>query len=186
MLIRAGCWAYFPEDRIYFGLYRWRAKILAWCGARLGREVLIARNFRWQGGDNLEIGDRAAISYNCKVLDFAPIEIGSFCRVGTDVTFSNGAPGAPESEARQTIGTGCWIGSGAAIVGAVKVGDYAVIGAGSLVTSDVPAKAVVFGAPARVVWKRKVPGQIWYEGGNWYDTETFELGPRRATAVHQA
>lgn len=178
-LLRLACWPYFPEDRIRLRLYRWRAAVIARCGAKLGKDVLIARNFRWQGGDNLTIGDHAALSYNVQVLDFAPIRIGAFCRIGTDVTFANGAPGEKGTEGEQSLGTGCWIGSGASIVGPVRIGDYAVVAAGSLVTSDVPDKAVVFGTPARTVWKRKVPEQIWYDERRWYDTVTLTLGTKR-------
>lgn len=50
-----------------------------------------------------------------------------------------------------TIGKACFIGSGAIILGGVKIGDYAVIGAGSVVTQDVPEYAFVAGVPARVI-----------------------------------
>lgn len=49
------------------------------------------------------------------------------------------------------IGTGCYIGSGAVIIGPVKIGDFAVIGAGSVVTKSIPAYTFAAGVPAKVV-----------------------------------
>ncbi len=49
------------------------------------------------------------------------------------------------------IGQGCYIGSGAIVIGGVTIGDYAVIGAGSVVTHDVPSHCFVAGVPARVI-----------------------------------
>ena len=49
------------------------------------------------------------------------------------------------------IGNGVWIGAGAVILPGVTIGDYAVIGAGSIVTKDIPANMIAFGDPCRVV-----------------------------------
>lgn len=57
----------------------------------------------------------------------------------------------PESGRDVTIGRGCYVGSRAIIVGPVTIGDHAVIGAGAVVTHDVPAETFAAGVPARVV-----------------------------------
>ncbi|MFZ4801200.1 MAG: acyltransferase [Chlorobium sp.] len=57
----------------------------------------------------------------------------------------------PEEGRDVTIGVGCYIGSGAIIIGKVDIGDYAVIGAGSVVTKNVPSRAFVAGVPARLI-----------------------------------
>lgn len=57
----------------------------------------------------------------------------------------------PEEGRDVTIGLGCYIGSGAIIIGKVDIGDYAVIGAGSVVTKDVPSRAFYAGIPAKLV-----------------------------------
>ena len=57
----------------------------------------------------------------------------------------------PEGGRDITIGSGCYIGGGAIIIGKVDIGDYAVIGAGSVVTKDVPNRAFVAGIPAKLV-----------------------------------
>lgn len=57
----------------------------------------------------------------------------------------------PEGGRDITIGSGCYIGSGAIIIGKVDIGDYAVVGAGAVVTKDVAPRAFVAGVPARVI-----------------------------------
>ena len=57
----------------------------------------------------------------------------------------------PEGGRDINIGSGCYIGGGAIIIGKIDIGDYAVIGAGSVVTKDVPPRAFVAGIPAKVV-----------------------------------
>jgi acetyltransferase-like isoleucine patch superfamily enzyme len=57
----------------------------------------------------------------------------------------------PESGRDITIGTGCYIGSRALLIGPLTVGDFAVVGAGAVVTHDVPPYAMVAGVPARIV-----------------------------------
>ena len=57
----------------------------------------------------------------------------------------------PDSGRDITVGRNCYVGSRAIIIGPAKVGDHAVIGAGSVVTRDVPAYAFVAGVPARLV-----------------------------------
>jgi len=57
----------------------------------------------------------------------------------------------PEEGRDVTIGAGCYIGSGSIIIGKVDIGDYAVIGAGSVVTKNVPARGFAAGIPARLI-----------------------------------
>lgn len=57
----------------------------------------------------------------------------------------------PEGGRDITIGSGCYIGGGAIIIGKVDIGDYAVIGAGSVVTKNVPSRAFVAGIPAKLI-----------------------------------
>jgi acetyltransferase-like isoleucine patch superfamily enzyme len=57
----------------------------------------------------------------------------------------------PENGRDITIGRGCYIGSGAIIIGPVTIGDYAVVGAGSVVTKSVPASCFVGGVPAKLI-----------------------------------
>jgi serine acetyltransferase len=74
-------------------------------------------------------------------------KIGENCIFASNVTIGQKWR---ESEFAE-IGNGVFFGSGSIVLGAVKIGDNAVIGAGAVVTHDVPAGAVVFGNPARIV-----------------------------------
>jgi len=57
----------------------------------------------------------------------------------------------PEAGGDITIGNGCFIASGAIVIGKVSIGDYSVVCAGAVVTKDVPSRSIVAGVPARVI-----------------------------------
>jgi acetyltransferase-like isoleucine patch superfamily enzyme len=63
----------------------------------------------------------------------------------------------PESGRDIVIGSGCYVGSGAILIGPVTIGDHAMIGAGAVVTADVPPYGFAVGVPARVVRMLDVP-----------------------------
>ena len=95
------------------------------------------------------------------------IVIGPGSRVGDNVTFAGGVTlgvktfddQEPDPDAHfPTIADGVSIGAHAAVLGGVRVGEGAAVGANSVVTKDVPAGAVVAGAPARVVGSRRPAG----------------------------
>jgi acetyltransferase-like isoleucine patch superfamily enzyme len=88
--------------------------------------------------DHIKIGARCAISWNTNILD-----------ANTHELIVNGIS-RPRSRPI-VIGDRVWIGTGATILSGVHIGDGAVAAAGSVVTSDVPARAVVGGNPARVL-----------------------------------
>lgn len=105
-------------------------------------------------GSSTEIGRDCLINYNTKLIARHGIKIGSGTLVGWDVTICDtdfhtleGArPGGPI-----VIGDHVWIGADARVLKGVTIGDGAVVAAGSLVTHDVPARALVRGSPATVV-----------------------------------
>ena len=105
----------------------------------------------------IEIGDYTFINYGCSIAARCSVKIGSHCHIG-HYTFimDNGQhdvirhrelpPSAPV-----IIEDNVWIGSKAVILPGVRIGHRSVIGAGSIVTSDVPPKCVAAGNPARVI-----------------------------------
>ncbi|TCJ18961.1 sugar O-acetyltransferase [Flaviaesturariibacter flavus] len=112
-------------------------------------------------GTNIRIGKGVFINFNCVVLDVAPVSVGNRTLIGPNVQIYTAthpmeahvrAQGL-ESGAPVTIGDDVWIGGSAVILPGVTIGDRSVIGAGSVVTRDVPADVFVAGNPARVIRK---------------------------------
>ena len=132
-------------------------------GCEIGDETKIGAFVEVQKGAT--IGPRCKISSHTFVCEGVRIEEGVF--VGHNVTFINDryprattANGQLQIEAdwhceRTFIGRGASIGSGATLLGGITVGENAIIGAGSVVTKDVAANAVVAGNPARLLHAAK-------------------------------
>lgn len=130
-------------------------------GARIGKNCSLGQNVN-VGGKAI-IGDGVKIQNNVSVYDNVVIENDVFC--GPSCVFTNVInPRAfveRKHEYKQTvIKKGASIGANATIVCGVTVGEYALIGAGSVVTKDVPAYALVYGSPARVRGKVDREGNI--------------------------
>jgi len=110
-------------------------------------------------GSYLRIGARTFVNYNLTALDVADITIGDDCQIGPNVHLLTPThPTDPQRrrdklEAAQpiTIGDNVWLGGGVIVLPGVRIGDHSVIGAGSVVSRDVPARSVAVGNPARVV-----------------------------------
>ena len=133
--------------------------VLAELVGSLGDEVEIKPPLFVDYGTHLSIGERTFINYNLTALDVARISIGADCLIGPNVqllTPTHSLDPGPrraklEAAAPITIGDNVWIGGGATILPGVSIGENSVIGAGSVVTRDVPANVVAVGNPARVV-----------------------------------
>lgn len=130
-------------------------------GAKIGKNCSLGQNVN-VGGKAI-IGDGVKIQNNVSVYDNVVIENDVFC--GPSCVFTNVInPRAfveRKHEYKQTvIKKGASIGANATVVCGVTVGEYALIGAGSVVTKDVPAYALVYGSPARVRGKVDREGNI--------------------------
>lgn len=109
-------------------------------------------------GRNIELGKNVYINFNCTILDCAKVTIGENTLIGPNVQIYTAThPLNPRARlegkefARPVkIGSNVWIGGGAIILPGITIGDNAVIGAGSVVTRDVPPLTVAVGNPARV------------------------------------
>jgi maltose O-acetyltransferase len=135
-----------------------RRKILRQLFGRGGDTVWMQPPFFCDYGSNIELGERVFFNFNCIVLDVCPIRIGSFTLFGPAVQIYT--PMHPFSAAlrRQQefgkpieIGSDVWVGGGAIILPGVRIGSRAVIGAGSVVTRDVPEGTFAAGNPCRVI-----------------------------------
>ena len=110
-------------------------------------------------GSHLSIGARTFANFNLTALDVAPITIGEDCQIGPNVQLLTPThpvepqPRRDRLEAAKpiVIGKNVWLGSGCIVLAGVTIGDNSVIGAGAVVTKDIPANVMAVGNPARVV-----------------------------------
>ena len=124
---------------------------------RIGRDVLLAHDVGLHLRDRdaeLTIGDGTFVNHRTELVAHERVTIGRDCLIAWDVLVldsdSHSVDGAPHT-APVRIGDRVWIGCRATVLKGVTVGDGAVVAAGSVVVSDVPARSLVAGNPARVV-----------------------------------
>lgn len=111
------------------------------------------------GGHHVHMGDYVYANFNLTLVDDTHIYIGDYTMLGPNVTLATaGHPIAPELRAQVYqynvpihIGKNCWLGAGVIVLPGVTIGDNTVIGAGSVVTKDIPANVVAVGNPCRVL-----------------------------------
>jgi maltose O-acetyltransferase len=109
-------------------------------------------------GSNIALGERVFFNFNCVVLDVCRVTIGDYTLFGPAVQIytathpMNAALRRHQEFAKPiTIGSDVWVGGGAIICPGVRIGSRSVIGAGSVVTRDVPDDVFAAGNPCRVV-----------------------------------
>ena len=111
------------------------------------------------GGKFVHFGSNVYANFHLTLVDDTDIYVGDNVMIGPNVTISAGThPGHPELRRKQaqynlsiTIGSNVWIGANSVILPGVRIGDNTVIGAGSVVTRDIPANVVAVGSPCRVL-----------------------------------
>ena len=123
-----------------------------------GDSVWLHPPFYCDYGTNIELGERVFFNFNCVVLDVCPIRIGDFTLVGPAVQIYTPMHPLDAAQRRRQefgkpveIGSDVWIGGGAIVLPGVRIGSRAVIGAGSVVTRDVPDDVFAAGNPCRVI-----------------------------------
>jgi len=129
---------------------------------RLSPTVSLSNSERILMGKNVRIGERCTIwggsnSGTITICDDVMMAPEVFI-TASNYDFNAGSPVTkqPTIEKDVYIGKDVWIGAKAVILPGVKIGDYAIIGASSVVTKDVPELSVVAGVPAKIVASRKI------------------------------
>lgn len=137
-----------------------RASLLKEMFAEIGENCYIEPplHSNW-GGHHVHFGKNVYANFNLTLVDDTHIYVGDSTMLGPNVTLATaGHPILPELRERQLqynmpvhIGKNCWLGAGVVVLPGVTIGDNTVIGAGSIVTRDIPANVVAVGNPCRVL-----------------------------------
>ena len=112
-------------------------------------------------GSHIEVGKNFFANYNCTLLDVAKIKIGNNCQMAPNVAiYTAGHPVHPVSRnsayeygKEVTIGDNVWLGGNTVVCPGVHIGSNVVIGAGSVVTKDIPDWCIAAGNPCKVIRK---------------------------------
>lgn len=123
-----------------------------------GGSVWMQPPFFCDYGSNILLGERVFFNFNCVVLDVCEVKIGDFTLFGPAVQIYTAThPMNAELRRRQEfarpieVGSDVWVGGGAILCPGVRIGSRSVIGAGSVVTRDVPERVFAAGNPCRVI-----------------------------------
>lgn len=126
---------------------------------KTGKNVYVEQPFHCDYGINIEVGENFYANYNCVILDVAKVKIGDNVMFAPNVAlYTAGHPVYPDTRNSGveygigiTIGNNVWLGGNVVVLPGVKIGDNAVIGAGSVVTKDVPSNVIAAGNPCRII-----------------------------------
>ena len=137
-----------------------RAEMLKEMLAEVGENCYIEPPFHsnW-GGKHVHLGKNVYFNFNATLVDDTHIYIGDCTMLGPNVVIATaGHPILPELREKALqynlpvhIGKNCWLGAGVIVLPGVTIGDNTVIGAGSVVTKDIPANVVAVGNPCKVL-----------------------------------
>lgn len=149
-----------------------KTKILSQLFGGIGSNVSVGVPFICDYGRNIYVGNNVSINMNCTFVDCNKIEIGDNVLIASNVQIYTATHPVELSE-RLTpnwnpekgeyfcrtyalpvkIGNGSWLGGGVIVLPGVTIGDGCVIGAGSVVTKDIPSNSLAVGNPCRVIRK---------------------------------
>lgn len=147
-----------------------RREILAKLAPNIHPNAFLRGPFYCDYGTYIEMGEGCYANWNLTVLDVCPVKLGKNVFMGPNVTlctaehplvakermcFLDPKIGITDLEYGKpiSIGDGVWLGEGVTVLGGVHIGENSVIGAGSLVTHDIPANTLAYGVPAKAIRK---------------------------------
>lgn len=163
-----------------------RAELLREMLAEVGEGCYIEAPFyaNW-GGKHVHFGNYVYANFNLTLVDDTHIYVGDYTMFGPNVTVATaGHPILPELRekvyqfnAPVRIGRNCWIGAGAIILPGITIGDNTVVGAGSVVTKDLPPNVIAAGNPCKVMrWIGQRDKEFYFKGKkiNWMAIDADE------------
>ena len=123
-----------------------------------GESVWLEPPFHCDYGANIRLGERVFFNFNCVVLDVCEVRVGDFTQFGPGVQILTPLHPLDATLRRSQefgkpveIGSDVWVGAGALILPGVRIGSRTVVGAGSVVTRDLPSDVLAVGNPCRVL-----------------------------------
>ncbi len=137
-----------------------REEILGILLGSFGKNPDIQPPFYCDYGAYIHLGDTVFINYNCTILDYCPVTIGNNVLIGPNVSLYAASHPLLASHRIQkgsdiakpiTIGNNVWLAGNVVVCPGVTIGDNTTIGAGSIVTRDIPANVFAAGNPCRVI-----------------------------------
>lgn len=142
-----------------------RNAILRQLLGRVGTHFTVEPTFWCDYGKNISLGEAFYANFNCVILDCAPVTFGDHVMVAPNCGFYTAThPIDPIARASGleyakpiTVGSHVWFGGNVTVLPGVTIGDHVVIGAGSVVTHDIPDHVVAVGNPCRPI--KSVPGK---------------------------
>jgi acetyltransferase-like isoleucine patch superfamily enzyme len=162
------CKLFAPDGEVIIGegvTIKERAILSAFKGIRIGNKTIIDRDVYVGGMQSeksmLEIGSDCVVLYRSflnttrRVMIGDNVGIGGYCKIFTHGAWPNALTGGPFSFADVEIQDGAWMAWGVMVVPGVTIMKRSIIGAGSVVTKDVPSRAIVAGAPAKIIGRHK-------------------------------
>ena len=133
-------------------------------------------------GFHIEVGENFFANYNCTIIDVAKVKIGDNCQLAPNVAiYTAGHPVHPDSRNSLyeygigvTIGDNVWIGGNTVILPGVHIGSNTVIGAGSVVTKDIPDWVIAAGNPCKVIREITEDDRKYYYKDREFDKEAWK------------
>ncbi len=148
-----------------------RAALLKEMFAEVGENCCVLSPFHANfGGKHVHFGKNIFANFNLTLVDDSHIYVGDHTMIAPNVTIATaGHPILPQLREKGLqynmpvhIGKNCWLGAGVIVLPGVTIGDNTVVGAGSVVTKDLPANIVAVGNPARILRPIGEKDEIYY------------------------
>lgn len=147
-----------------------------------GKNCFINQPFHCDYGSHISVGDNFYANYNCVILDVAKVEIGDNVFFAPNVAvYAAGHPVHPiarnslyEYGIPVKIGNNVWVGGNTVILPGVTIGDNTVIGAGSVVTRNIPSNVIAAGNPCQIIREITDDDKYYYFKKQRFDDEAMK------------
>ncbi|MGE4275984.1 MAG: sugar O-acetyltransferase [Lawsonibacter sp.] len=148
---------------------------------KTGENVFIEAPFHCDYGKNIEVGEHFFANYNLTILDVGKVRIGAYAQIAPNVSiYTAGHPIHPDARNSGyeygldvTIGDSVWIGGNTVILPGVSVGNNVVIGAGSVVSRNLPDNVIAVGNPCRIVREITQADRDFYYRDRPFDVDDY-------------